>query len=323
MHTTSFLLDKIEECIENLTFNDKPRELYAPVKYMLRLGGKRIRPLLTLIACEMFGRDYRKALLAAAGIELFHNFTLLHDDIMDNSPLRRGKPTVHTKWNINTAILAGDVLFVKSFSLLVRGTKGEEKATELFSKTAVEVCEGQQLDMSYESMDRLSIEAYMNMIALKTAVLPAACLRIGALIGGADEARSKLLYDAGKNFGIAFQLQDDLLDLYSDTVKFGKQKGGDIISKKKTWLYLKSLEIAPGREKKKLMNLYADEELSPPVKIRKVKMMFDSMKMDMLLKNEIQKYYAQSVLCLDRIKLPESKTRPLRKLIGDFMMREK
>lgn len=242
MHTTEQLQQILDTAIQNLRFPDQPRQLYDPITYIINLGGKRIRPLLVLMATELFGKDANDAIYAAMAIEVFHNFTLVHDDIMDNAPLRRGKATVHEKWSTNTAILSGDVMMVEANKNLAKVNPVFLKdVLDTFNATAQGVCEGQQLDMEFESRDDVSIDEYINMIRLKTAVLLGGALKLGAIIAGASEKDADLIYRFGENIGIAFQLQDDILDVYADPQKFGKQVGGDIIANKKTFLLLKAL----------------------------------------------------------------------------------
>ena len=238
------LRNRIEQVIQNLSVPSSPKDLYEPISYALSNGGKRMRPILVLIGCKIFNESVENALRPAIGMELFHNFSLIHDDIMDDAPIRRGKPTVHERWNSNVAILSGDAMMIQAYQQLVE-TRPDAVATiiRIFNQTAIEVCEGQQLDMDFEKRDDVSIDEYLNMIRLKTAVLLAACLKIGATIGGANEEQAQFLYDFGLNTGIAFQLQDDILDVYGESQKVGKQKGGDILLNKKTYLLLKALEL--------------------------------------------------------------------------------
>ena len=235
----------IEEAITKLDIPQYPADLYEPVKYILSLGGKRMRPALLLMACDLFGGDVEAALSPALAIEVFHNFSLVHDDMMDNAPLRRGKATVHERWGQNAGILSGDVMLVLAYQLMMKvDDRLLRQVLDVFSQTAVGVCEGQQLDMDFEKLQTVGIDEYQNMIRLKTSVLLGGALKIGALIGGADMADAELLYGFGEHLGIAFQLQDDILDVYGDPDKFGKQVGGDIISNKKTYLLIKGIGIS-------------------------------------------------------------------------------
>jgi geranylgeranyl diphosphate synthase, type II len=261
----------LEEHIHNLDFQGKPIELYEPIQYLMQLGGKRIRPLLTLLAYNLYKDSYKSILNPAAAVEVFHNFTLMHDDIMDKAPIRRGEATVHEKWNENTAILSGDVMLVKAYEMLL-DVPGDKLPTclRLFSKTAAEVCEGQQLDMNFEASETVTEAAYLDMIRLKTAVLLGFSLRLGAVLAGADPKDAQKLYDFGVNIGIGFQLKDDLLDVYANKSLFGKQVGGDIISNKKTYLLIKALEIADGKPKADLKNWLEKKNFDPEEKVKAV-----------------------------------------------------
>jgi len=280
-------------------FPKTPENLYEPLNYFLALGGKRVRPLLTLIAADFFEGDITKCLPAATSIELFHNFSLIHDDIMDNAPLRRNKQTVHEKWNSSVAILSGDVLLVKAYQELAKADK--EKAVELqtiFSKMAVEVCEGQQLDMDFETKNNVAINEYINMIRLKTAVLLGCSLQMGAICANASQKDCELLYQTGEKLGIAFQLTDDYLDVFGNPDQVGKQLGGDIISNKKTWLLLKVFELADANQKNRLQNWLAKKEFNAAEKIQVVKEIFTSLKLENYLKAEIDFYYNESIVLL-------------------------
>jgi len=249
MQTIFELQQIIETAITKVDYPQHPAKLYEPIRYIMRFGGKRIRPVLLLLSSELFNKDITIALEAALAIETFHNFTLVHDDIMDNAPLRRGKETVHVKWGVNNAILSGDVMMVEANKHLTNLDSAVLKdALQCFNTTAQGVCEGQQLDMEFEERDDVSIAEYINMIRLKTAVLVGGSMRLGAIVGGASTEDSGLLYQFGENFGIAFQLQDDILDVYGDPAKFGKQVGGDIISNKQTFLLLKLKEVATAQD---------------------------------------------------------------------------
>jgi geranylgeranyl diphosphate synthase type II len=238
-----------EKLLKEYQFPGTPSNLYDPLSYFMNLGGKRIRPLLTLMSTELFGGQAEEAYPSALSIEFFHNFSLIHDDIMDKAPLRRNQKTVHAKWNDNIAILSGDVLLVKAYQELQRHNPAHvSKLLTIFNKTAVEVCEGQQMDMDFETRSDVSVHEYIDMIRLKTSVLLGGALQMGAIIANATEVDQKLIYDFGVNLGIAFQIQDDILDLYGDPEKFGKQVGGDIITNKKTYLLLKALEVQKGNE---------------------------------------------------------------------------
>lgn len=268
----------------------EPANLYEPITYILNLGGKRLRPILTLMTCEAFGGKLEDALDAALAVEIFHNFSLVHDDIMDEAPVRRGKATVHKKWDINTGILSGDAMMILAYQFFesYEPTKFRELA-RLFSKTALEVCEGQQYDIDFETRNDVTIPEYLKMIEYKTAVLVAAALKMGAIVAGTSEKDAQLIYDYGINLGIAFQLQDDYLDVFADA-DFGKQKAGDIIENKKTWLYLKSLELSLGNDRSLLEELYENKTIDDESKIDKVVSLFNKYKIPNLIKTEIAKY---------------------------------
>lgn len=239
MKTFNELRDQISIELEKLNWQNEPRGLYEPIAYELSIGGKRVRPVLTMMACNLFSDDLKAAVAPALGIEVFHNFTLLHDDIMDRADIRRGLPTVHKKWNDNTAILSGDVMLIVAYQLIAQTPMPHLKEVlDLFSKTAAEICEGQQYDVDYEARKKVEIDEYIEMIRLKTAVLLGCALKTGAIIGNASPADANLLYDVGINIGLAFQLKDDLLDVYGDEATFGKKIGGDILCNKKTYLLI-------------------------------------------------------------------------------------
>lgn len=309
MEKLNAYLQYIEDELSSLNINGKPPELYDPIKYTLNLGGKRIRPVLTLISCEAFGGSKELALDTALAIEVFHNFTLLHDDIMDNAPLRRSKDTVHVKWNSNIAILSGDAMFVLSQQLLLKNeTASLKKCLVLFNKTALEVCEGQQLDMNFEKLEYVSIPAYINMIGLKTAVLLACCLKMGALIAGSSDDDAQHIYNYGYNLGVAFQLQDDILDVYADPSKFGKQVGGDIISNKKTFLLLKAMELSKlnhYKESELKMWLQAGQEHAKE-KVEAVTSLYNFLGVKEIALKEVDKYHQLALSYLDKLNLRDN-----------------
>jgi geranylgeranyl diphosphate synthase type II len=270
----SELLQTINKKISETTYGSYPNELYEPITYMMSLGGKRLRPVLTLMACDMFGQNVEKALNAALAVEVFHNFTLVHDDIMDNAPLRRGKETVYKKWNMPVAILAGDLMMIKATDFLCETESSDLKSLIfLFNKTAREVCEGQQIDMNFEVNEKVTHEEYIQMISLKTAVLLGASLQLGAMIAGASKEASEHIYEFGKNIGIAFQIQDDILDSFGDGSVTGKQVGGDISSNKKTLLLIELLESAHKDDKKFLLELFKEQDQN--TKITEVLKLYD------------------------------------------------
>ncbi|MFN8345877.1 MAG: polyprenyl synthetase family protein [Spirosomataceae bacterium] len=246
-------LEAISKQIDNTVYGQHPAELYEPIRYIMSLGGKRLRPLLTALSANLFTDDWQQCIKPAIAVEVFHNFTLMHDDIMDCAPLRRGKPTVHEKWNANTAILSGDVMLVNAYELLLNVEPAHlPRVIKRFNRTAAEVCEGQQLDMNFETRRDVSQEEYIEMIRLKTSVLLGFAMELGGIIAGADETTTQGLYEAGVNMGLGFQLKDDLLDVYGDPEKFGKQVGGDIIANKKTFMLIEALLLAEGAAKHNL-----------------------------------------------------------------------
>lgn len=275
----------------------EPSELYAPIQYILELGGKRMRPVLSLMACEAYGGNAENSLDAAVAVEVFHNFSLIHDDIMDAAPLRRGKETVHKKWDLNTGILSGDAMLVKAYELL-EGYDPEiyKPLMRIFSKAAREVCEGQQYDINFEERLDVNIEEYIQMITFKTAVLVAAALEMGALTGGADAGQAARLYEFGKELGIAFQLQDDLLDVYGDPEKFGKQVGGDILENKKTYLLIKALELAEGDTEKELAEWLASNPSEE--KVTGVRAIYDRLGIPNLVNEAIDHYHKNALNAL-------------------------
>jgi len=307
------LVNYFEDQLRKISYNGRPVELYNPIKYTLSFGGKRIRPVTTLMGCELFCDNYTKALPQAIAIEMFHNFTLIHDDIMDDAPIRRGKETVFKKWNSNIAILSGDTLFALAYQYAQQADKNILPETlNVFNNTAIEVCEGQQFDLNYEDNNSVTVEEYLNMIRLKTGVLFGASLKIGALIGGAAKKDADLIYDFGVNIGLGFQLKDDLLDTFGDEKIFGKKTGGDIITNKKTFLYLKALEIADKETKKELLSLYNSPEINNDSKIKSTKDIFTRLKIDTESKKEIDKYYSKGIKSLEKINLPNDKKEYLR-----------
>ncbi len=268
----------------------EPANLYEPIHYILQIGGKRLRPILTLMTCEIFNGQVKQAYDAALAVEIFHNFTLVHDDIMDSAPIRRGFETVHKKWDINTGILSGDAMLIIAYQCFENYEPFVyKKLMKLFNKTALEVCEGQQLDVDFENRNDVTIPKYLKMITYKTSVLVAAAMKMGAIIAKVDAEEAKKIYDFGLNLGIAFQLQDDYLDTFGDEALFGKQIGGDIAENKKTFLYLKAIEICGIEDKEKLMNFYASRVRSDN-KVREVTRIFEKNNIPEITKNEIELY---------------------------------
>ncbi|QCX37160.1 polyprenyl synthetase family protein [Aureibaculum algae] len=299
----------------------QPVNLYEPIYYILNIGGKRLRPVMCLLSCDIFGGKVETALDAALAIEMFHNFSLIHDDIMDAAPLRRGNVTVHNKWNLNTGILSGDALLVWAQQLLESYEGKTYKALNtLFTKTALEVCEGQQYDFDFETTFNVDVNQYVAMITQKTAVLVAASLKFGAIIANASEEDAQNVYDYGLNLGIAFQLQDDYLDIYAEE-DFGKQKAGDIIENKKTFLFLKALELANEEDREKLIQFYSSKEYSEG-KIESVITLFDMYKIPLLIELEIQKYTAMAIQNIENLTVSQYKKSSLVSFANRLMERK-
>lgn len=306
-----------------LQAGSNPRELYDPETYILSLGGKRIRPLLCLIACDLFETNPEESLNAALSVELFHNFSLIHDDILDKAPLRRGKPTVHSKWNSDIAILSGDVMLAKAFGVMKNYDEEKlPKLLSLFSQTAVEVCEGQQLDMNFETRDKVSVEEYIHMITFKTAVLLGCSLKMGAICAGTTRENAQHIYDFGKHLGIAFQLMDDVLDAFATDAQFGKQVGGDIISNKKTFLLLKAFELANKEQLQKLNSLLAMGENQAAEKVKGVLEIFRALNIKTISEAEADKHTQIAIHHLASIKAGEQKKKNLEALAMQLLNRQ-
>jgi len=321
-------IEKAQEVIvselEKLEIPQEPRNLYEPVRYILSNGGKRFRPALVLLGCDLFGGDYLKAVYPALGIEVFHNFTLLHDDLMDNSTVRRNRPTVHIKWDPNTAILSGDVMSILASSLINKVDAGIlGPVSSLFNKTAIEVCEGQMLDMEYALRENVSISEYINMIRLKTSVLIAASLGVGALIAGAAEKESESLYNFGLHLGIAFQLQDDLLDSFGDQNVFGKKIGNDIITNKRTFLLIRAFEKASGHELMELQKYFSGEEFDAREKIDSVLAVFNKLDIRKETETKINEHHQNALKYLEAINVPVERKEVLMRFSAELMKREK
>ena len=313
----------LDQEINKLGIVGSPKELYDPINYILSLGGKRIRPALCLLATDLFQGDIQEAKHAALSVEVFHNFTLVHDDIMDEAPIRRGQATVHEKWNRDIAILSGDVMFVKAYELLSNlDNRHLPEVFKLFNKTAIEVCEGQQMDMNFETTDDVSIPEYIKMIELKTSVLLACSLKMGALVSDATDADANLIYEFGRNLGIAFQIQDDLLDAYGDPEKFGKRVGGDIISNKKTFLLLTAIEKADSSQSNKLIAILKQEEFDEQTKVDAIKEIYSNIGVPELTKQAIQSYYDIAINSLAAIQIEDTRKESLTFLAQQIMQRE-
>ena len=303
----------------------KPENLYQPVSYVLESGGKRIRPLLTLLSCNLFDDRIEQSIMPAMALEVFHNFTLLHDDVMDKADIRRNRPTVHKKWSESTAILSGDAMMILAYQYICTVDPAIlPPVLDIFSQTAIEVCEGQQYDMDFESRTDVSIDEYLMMIRLKTAVLLAAGLKIGALCGHAGPQDADTIYQFGISLGLTFQLQDDWLDVYSDPAVFGKATGGDILSGKKTYLLLTAMEKSDTGTRQELVRLLDNTAIPPDEKISKVKDIYDSLQVGALTQQAMESYYQQAMSHLEKIKLPdESRKDELKKLAVKLLKRDK
>ncbi|MDP1623553.1 MAG: polyprenyl synthetase family protein [Bacteroidales bacterium] len=302
----------------------EPQRLYQPITYTLDLGGKRLRPVLVLMSCEIFGGDIEKAVYPAMGVEIFHNFTLLHDDIMDNAPLRRGNKTVHQKWDTNTAILSGDTMFVIAYEHVAKTDPALlPQVLDLFNDTARKVCEGQQYDMDFETQASVTISDYMTMIRLKTAVLIACSLKLGAIIASASERDAEKIYNLGIELGLAFQLQDDFLDAFGDTSKFGKAIGGDIVTNKKTFLFIKAFELAKGDTLIQLTNYYFDKEITATQKTEGIVNIYKKLEIDSIIRQEIEYRYRKALEILESLQFDRSITNEMVALMQEMLGREK
>lgn len=314
----------VNSYIENQDFGGNPKELYAPIEYILRQGGKRMRPTLCLLACDLFNGNIEDCMVPAVAAEIFHNFTLVHDDIMDQAPLRRGMETVYHKWNSDIALLSGDTMLIKAFQYVLAMKK--EYSYEVFAelcKVALEVCEGQQFDLNFETQDNVSLESYLEMIRLKTAVLLGSVLKIGAIVAGADAKNQQAVYDFGINLGLAFQLQDDIFDCYGDVKVFGKMTGGDISDNKKTYLYLKALELASEEDKNILRQLFSMPKGRDEKKIETVLAIYDKYNVRSIVTDLMTKYYEDSLKNLDSIEVSEERKQVLREYAAYLYTRNK
>jgi Geranylgeranyl pyrophosphate synthase len=315
----------IEDQIRQLDLEGrKPAELYAPIGYILSLGGKRIRPVMTLMACNLFSEDVSPAVKPALALEVFHNFTLVHDDIMDNASLRRSHPTVHAKWNDNIAILSGDAMQVVAYQLIAGCEPWLLKPLmDIFSRTALEVCEGQQYDMNYASQSDVTLDAYIRMIELKTSVLLAASLSIGALCGGASETEISNMYEFGRNLGLAFQIQDDYLDVYANQDLFGKAVGGDIAENKKTFLLIKALELARGNDAEVLQQAMMNRFSSVDEKVKAVREVYNNLNIPQIACDKIAELSEKAFEYLATVDVDDARKQNLLELAKSLMKREK
>jgi len=322
MYSLEELSELVEKSITTIDFPEEPQNLYNPISFVLSNGGKRIRPILSLAACNMFSESIDKAIYPALGVEVFHNFTLVHDDIMDGAFIRRNKETIHKKWNTNTAILSGDAMSIMAYQLLSKtDSKYLHQVIDVFNSFALGICEGQQLDMDFENQTGVSQDEYTKMIELKTAVLLKGALQIGAIIGEANSKDIELIGSFGVNLGLAFQLQDDVLDVYGDPAIFGKKAGGDILSNKKTILTVKALSRAKGEDLSMLKELYSTTDVDPIEKIEKVINIFNQENVKEDVDLLITDYYSKALESLDRISVSSSRKEILLSLGNRIMVR--
>lgn len=323
MKELDFFKDALEKSLSSRRIGAEPAQLYTPIDYILSLGGKRLRPVLTLMTCDFFGGDFKKAMPAAMAVELFHNFSLIHDDIMDEAPLRRGKETVHKKWDVNTGILSGDAMLILAYQYFeAYDPHLFQELAQLFSKTAIEVCEGQQYDVDFESRNDVSIPEYLKMIEYKTAVLVGAAMKMGAIVAKTSQKNKEDIYEFGKNLGIAFQLQDDYLDAFGDPETFGKQVGGDILSNKKTFLFLTALQSGTVKDATDLRTLFQSKSENHTQKIEKVKAIFETSGASKATQLEIKKYTNQAFETLESLELSKEKKEKLRVFAKNLMNRQ-
>ncbi|WP_269234333.1 polyprenyl synthetase family protein [Flavobacterium flavigenum] len=323
MHHISQYQDFFINYLKSQNISKEPKNLYEPIEYILGLGGKRMRPVLTLMAAEVFDADYKTALPAAMAVEVFHNFSLVHDDIMDDAPLRRGKETVHEKWNLNTGILSGDAMLILAYQYFEQyEPEIFRDLAKLFSKTALEVCEGQQWDVDFESRSDVTIPEYLKMIEYKTAVLVAAAMKMGAIVAKTSGKEADLIYDFGLNLGLAFQLQDDYLDAFGDPETFGKQVGGDIIENKKTYLYLKAIEFSASEKAAELQSLFTLQLEDNADKIEKAKAIFNESGASEATQKAIEMYTFKAFETLEKMDISTEKKKIL-KTFGENLMGRK
>jgi geranylgeranyl diphosphate synthase, type II len=324
MYNQSGLKKIVNTSLVNLSYNTESERLIDPVKYVLSMGGKRLRPVLALMACNLFSDKIDEAVIPVTGLEIFHNFTLVHDDIMDKAMVRRGFSTVHSKWNLNQAILSGDVMtFITNECFLQSPPHLLQKVFRVFNKAAIEVCIGQQLDMDFEKATIISHEEYLRMIELKTAVLIAASVKIGAMFGGAEEKDTETLYEYGRNLGLAFQIQDDILDTYGDVKVFGKMSGGDIVTGKKTFLFVKASEIASQEQRKKLQEIYSSETYDAKAKIKMVTEIFDQLNIKYISENLASDYLKTALSFLEKTGVPQERKEELILITGSLAGRDR
>lgn len=323
MKTSHQIQESFETYLQGLGYSRQPDELYAPIRYVLSLGGKRIRPTFLIMAYNMYANDLESVFGTAAGMEIFHNFTLLHDDLMDRADMRRGKLTVHKKWNENAAILSGDGMLVLAYRYLVQTPQPQlENVLNLANITFTEIMEGQQYDMEFETRDDVTEQEYIEMIRLKTSVLLAACVKMGAMLGGATKPDSQLLYEFGEKIGLAFQLQDDLLDVYGDPAVFGKKIGGDILCNKKTYLYINAYRLASKTQKEELDRWAVYNGDDPESKIAAVRAIYDAVGVRQMSEQLIGSLFDQAMVKLDAVNLPQERKQMLREYAGSLLNRK-
>lgn len=323
MFTTKELLEKVNRYIADWDYSREPKGLYEPIRYVLSLGGKRIRPVLMLMAYNLYKEEVDSVLPVAVGLETYHNYTLLHDDLMDKADMRRNKPTVHKVWNENTAILSGDTMLVLAYQQMCRIDNQVllKKVLDIFTEMALEIGEGQQYDMEFETRDDVTEEEYIEMIRLKTSVLLASALKIGALLGGASDKEACLLYDYGVQVGLAFQLQDDYLDVYGDPAVFGKKIGGDILCNKKTYMLINALLLADDRQRAELKRWIDAREYEPQEKIQAVTALYDQIGIRELCDKKITAYFEKAGECLNALEVDDCRKQMLREFIGSLIHR--
>ena len=324
MHTADYFLKKVNRYINKISYTRKPQSLYIPIKYVLNIGGKRIRPILMLLSYNLYKDDAEKIMSTACAIETYHNYTLLHDDLMDEAPIRRGKPTVHTKWNANQAILSGDSMLVLAYKFLINcSQKHLSKCLNLFTDTALEIGEGQQYDMEFENRTDVTVDEYINMIRLKTSVLLACAMKIGAILANATDEDAENLYKFGEQIGIAFQLQDDYLDVYGDPKVFGKKIGGDIISNKKTYMLITAFERANSNQLAELNKWINKKKFNHAEKIAVIRSIYDEIGVNEFAKYMIDYYYKEGQKYLAKVNVPINRKLPLETYIEEMMKRQK
>lgn len=323
MDRINTLATAINKALEALDWNKQPQGLYQPIAYALSSGGKRIRPLLVLIGTDIFGKDIADAIPAALAIEIFHNFTLLHDDVMDNAPLRRGKPTIHTLWGDNTAILSGDEMLIEAYKQLGRLKPDVlPDILRVFNQMGTEICEGQQLDVDYQTQEKITEEEYIRMIRLKTSVLLGTALQTGAIIAGATEEEQRNLYEYGVNIGLAFQIQDDMLDVYGDAATFGKTIGGDILEGKKTYAYIAACKKASDTQQEELTRLLQQQRLTKEEKIERVTQLYNALGVRQECEKAVEYYTRKALTYIEHIPVADDKKLPLKNLALSLLARK-